>query len=236
MFVAQFRFKTFVQRLMCHLQEIRDFSAEHPVRELRKRAVRDTVDYVESHMGDAIGVYSAREVFDIALGRTEGEGHYLEFGVYRGGSARYIANKRPNVTLHGFDSFEGLPEGWSGTDMAKGTFALGGKLPKVPGNVRLHPGWFDKSLPAWAAANPGTVRFVHIDCDLYSSTKTVFDLIGDRFVPGTVIVFDEYFGYPNWRKHEFKAFQELVQQRAITYEYVAFSKISVAVLIKDIGK
>ncbi len=118
--------------------------------------------------------------------------------------------------------------------MDKSTFTLHGRLPKVPSNVTLHAGWFDKTLPEWLEKNPGPIAFVHIDCDLYSSTKAVFDLLGPRLRPGTVIAFDEYFGYPNWRNHEFKAFQELVSATGISYEYIAFARIQVAVRITSV--
>ena len=36
------------------------------------------------------------------------------------------------------------------------------------------------------------------------------------------IVFDEYFNYPNWQKHEFKAFQEFVAANGIKYEYIGY--------------
>jgi hypothetical protein len=179
----------------------------------------------------ALGVYTPRQILDLALGQVEVDGHFLEFGVYRGGTIKYIASKFPQRTIHGFDSFEGLPERWSGYNMDKSTFSLGGRVPKVPSNVKLHPGWFDKSLPIWLQANPGPIAFVHIDCDIYSSTNTIFGLITSRVQPGAIITFDEYFGYPNWRNHEYKAFQEFVQANSVRYEYLAYSRIQVAVKI-----
>ena len=60
-------------------------------------------------------------------------------------------------------------------------------------NVRLHRGWFDASLPAFLAremavgevALPLHVSFLHIDCDLYSSTKTVLTLLAPAIRTGT---------------------------------------------------
>jgi len=46
--------------------------------------------------------------------------------------------------------------------------------------------------------------------------------LADRIVPGTIILFDEYFNYPNWERHEFKAFQEFVTDRAASYPYLGF--------------
>jgi hypothetical protein len=187
-------------------------------------------------MQDAIGVYTSRQVFDIALGHVDVTGHFLEFGVFRGGTIRYIATQRPNVTVHGFDSFEGLPERWGGFTLDKGAFSVSGKLPKVPTNVKLYKGWFDKTLPEWATVNEGQVSFLHIDCDLYSSTKTIFDYLSSRIVAGTIIVFDDYLGYPNWKNHGIKAFLEFVAERSVTYEYLAYAKMQAAVKIREIGR
>jgi hypothetical protein len=54
------------------------------------------------------------------------------------------------------------------------------------------------------------IALLHIDCDLYSSTKTIFELLSDRIVPGTVIVFDELVNYPAFKKHEVLAFYEFL--------------------------
>ena len=71
--------------------------------------------------------------------------------------------------------------------------------------------------------------------DLYSSTRTIFKLLGERFVAGTVILFDEYFNYPNWERHEFKAFQELVTERRIKYTYLAYARQQVVVRIDSVN-
>ena len=147
------------------------------------------------------------------------EGLYCEFGVFTGTTINHVAS-RVKQPVHGFDSFEGLPED-SRTDYGKGTFAMSG-LPKVRENVRLHKGWFNESLPLWSAANPGPIAFMHMDADLYSATKTVFDLLGERIVPGTIIQFDEFFNYPDWQNGEFKAFMQFVAYHNISYEYIGY--------------
>jgi hypothetical protein len=236
MFVASFKLKSAVQRLLCEVREILDFAEHHPTREMQKLAVRETVEYIQSSMQGVIGTYTTRQIFDIALNHTDVSGHFLEFGVFQGGTIRYIAMRRPKVDVHGFDSFEGLPEAWSGFSMDKGAFARSGKLPRVPKNVTLHKGWFDATLPGWLKANSGQVAFLHVDCDLYSSTKTIFEGLSSRIIVGTVIVFDEYFGYPNWKNHEYKAFQEFVAEHQVTYEYLVYARTQVAVKIRKIGR
>ena len=115
------------------------------------------------------------------------------------------------VTVHGFDSFEGLPEPWTGWTVDRGGFG-GEGLPKVEPNVELHVGWFDDTLGPFLADHPGDVSFVHIDSDIYSSARTILRGLADRLQPGSVIVFNEYFNYPNWKQHEFRAFQEFCEE------------------------
>jgi hypothetical protein len=90
------------------------------------------------------------------------------------------------------------------------------------------------SLPPWLSEHPGPIAFMHIDCDLYSSTKTIFDLVDERIQAGTIILFDEYFNYTNWRRHEYKAFQEYVGQKGVTYEYLGYARQQVLIRIKEI--
>ncbi len=140
------------------------------------------------------------------------DGLLLEFGVFSGRSIAKIAGRFPGRRVFGFDSFEGLPEDWGRPDMAfgKGAFDLGGRLPAVPANVTLVPGWFDETVPAFdAGLDPGSViALMHVDCDIYSSTKTVFGALAHRLTHGSVIVFDELFNYPTYEKHEILALYE----------------------------
>jgi predicted O-methyltransferase YrrM len=202
------------------------------MRERSLRALDRTVDYIETKMPDALGFEAQRDLLDHALSAVEIEGHYLEFGVFTGGTIRFMARRIKPRVIHGFDSFEGLPERWSGFGLGRAAFNRGGRLPRVPDNVRLHPGWFDATLPQWLASNAGPVAFIHVDCDIYSSTRTILTLLAERIVPGTIIVFDEYFNYPNWEEHEYKAFQEFIGESGLGYRYLGFARQQVAVRIE----
>ena len=76
------------------------------------------------------------------------------------------------------------------------------------------------------------MAFIHLDCDLYSASKTVLSLLAPRLKSGTIILFDEYFNYPNWEHHEFKAFREIVAEHGIKYSYLGFARQQVAVRIE----
>ncbi|MDA8250890.1 MAG: class I SAM-dependent methyltransferase [Rhodospirillales bacterium] len=201
---------------------LHSFYANDLAIDLRLAAKREAVRYIRAHMADAVMRRDRFELLRFALARAPQDGLVLEFGVEKGASVSCLAGATPRV-VHGFDSFRGLPEDWTGTGEARGAFDLKGKLPKVPGNVRLHVGWFDATLPRFLAEQEGPVALLHIDCDIYASTRTVLDLLAPRIVPGTVIVFDEYFNYHGWRQHEYRAFQEFLAASGQRYRYLGFA-------------
>lgn len=172
---------------------------------------------------------SGIQTFQYAMSLANTEGMVLEFGVRFGNSIRMLS-KLTTQNIHGFDSFEGLPDEWH--HEPKGSYTTKGVIPKVPDTVSLHVGWFDATLPKFLAENDENVRFINIDCDIYSSTKTILDSLAPRIVVGTVIVFDEYIGNEHWRDDEFKAFQEAVTKYSWQYEYICLSFFTKQVAIK----
>jgi len=184
----------------------------------------DSWSYVKSHRGPGTRIFAVTlDALRHAFSKAGNPGLILEFGVRYGTTLNFIA-RQTREPVHGFDSFEGIPEAWKGEE--RGRYSTYGELPPVCSNVILHKGWFEETLPVFCATHEGPVRFMNIDCDIYSSTKTVFDCLQDRIVSGTVIVFDEYLGNPNWREDEFKAFQEFVAGKGLEYEYLLFSPFS----------
>ena len=145
------------------------------------------------------------------------DGSVLEFGVFDGNTLNFISCLLKNDTCWGFDSFEGLPENWI-TDknklkikFKKGHFKT--NIPIVNKNVKLVKGYYNETLSDWVKNNLIPIKFLHIDCDLYSSTKTIFQELNSIIVTGTVIVFDEMYHwsedkYNNWKEGEYKALQE----------------------------
>lgn len=148
------------------------------------------------------------ELFDL-IGREVGERDvlYLEFGVYYGESLRYWSKvlKSPRSVLHGFDSFEGLPQPWK-DNAGKGSFSTGGAVPEFDDpRVRLFIGRFEDVLPAYEAPAMDAV-VINIDCDTYESTACVLTRFRHGLVKGAYLYFDEFC----FRGHELRAFQEFV--------------------------
>lgn len=146
---------------------------------------------------------------------------WLEFGVFSGRTINYISQFTTD-TVYGFDSFEGLPEKWRpGFD--KGVFSKGGKMPDVNKNVTLVKGWFDATLPTFMEENAGKkVSFIHMDADLYSSTKCIFDNVKNHLEKNCVIVFDELLNYPGFDgpNGELRAFYEFVTENKVSYSWI----------------
>jgi len=145
---------------------------------------------------------------------------YLEFGVYRGESTRWWSSvlKHPETRLHGFDSFEGLPE--DGGPWVKGQFDTGGKMPVIAdGRVQFFKGWFDRVLPTYTAP-PHDVLVINMDADLYSSTILVLRHLRPYIKPGTYIYFDEI----NHVTHEARAFGEFLKEARLRFQPVCADK------------
>lgn len=177
------------------------------------------------------------EVLIRALEVAPREGLTLECGVYFGRSLKLIAGRSAGA-VHGFDSFEGLPEAWNEAERA-GAYSAAGRLPAMPANVTLHQGWFEDTLTPFFAAQAGApVRLLHIDCDLYSSTRTVLAAARPHLVPGSVLVFDDLLGYPGYAAHELRAWEEFVAAHAVRWELVAACLLGreVAVRIESITR
>jgi len=216
------------------LQRRKDVDAHDLGAELQRRALADTADYVQQHLAGVDSFDFYLDILTFALKQVGNkEGLFLEFGVFSGLTINHIA-QRVDKTIYGFDSFEGLPERWR-DGIGTGYFKVS-TLPQVQPNVTLVKGWFDKTLPEFLLSHPGDVSFLHVDCDLYSSAKTVFSSLGSRIKAGTIIVFDEYFNYTGWREGEFKAFQEFVAHEHLSFEYLTYNRMGEQVCVKITGK
>lgn len=156
-------------------------------------------------------------------------GLVLEFGVRRGTSLGHLA-EAVGQELHGFDSFEGLPEDW-GRERT-GVLTTGRQLPAVDPLARLHPGWFEDTLPAFLATHPGPVRLVNVDSDIYASARTVLTHLTPRILPGTVLVFDEMIGNRTWRDDEYRAWMEYATVNGIAWEMLALSPFTKQVAVR----
>jgi hypothetical protein len=180
------------------------------------QAAWESATYFNEHMGNAKNFPDDISLLSHAMGLRPQGGQVLEFGVASGRTINHISSLTEDP-VYGFDVFSGLPESWRlGYD--KGMFGRD-RLPDVNSNVKLIVGLFEDTLKEFSRTHVEPISFLHIDCDLYDGTKSIFSYLGSRIVPGTGIVFDEYFNYPGWSKHEFRAFREFVSCKGLNYRY-----------------
>ena len=147
------------------------------------------------------------------------DGDILEFGVYNGESLLTFAERCPTRRIFGFDSFEGLPQAW--WTRPAGTFKNTIPIPERP-NLTLVPGLFDESLPGFLKGWTGRAALVHIDCDLYQSTLSCLLAILPRCQVGAVLLFDEYWNYPEFARHEWLAWRQVRNRYGIVAACIAY--------------
>ena len=150
------------------------------------------------------------------------ESYFLEFGVFDGSSINKFAKILQNTKIYGFDSFRGMREDWSGTDVEAGFFDLNGKLPNVENNVELVKGWVQDTLKEFIDKHKPKICFIHMDLDTYESTKFVLQEIKPYLKKGSILLFNEFYNFPGWSVGEFKAFNEIFSEDE--YKIIAFSK------------
>ena len=66
---------------------------------------------------------------------------------------------------------------------------------------------------------PAPLPSFTIDCDLYSPASCVLTHLVPRIGPGCVLLFDEFFNYPGWQQHEYKAFLEFIAATGLGFRY-----------------
>ncbi len=190
--------------------------------------------FEQEHLAEAADFKGRHQLYRFVMSQIPDmeRGLFLEFGVYKGDLINRMAELKPAVRWYGFNSFEGLPEAWT-LGSRKGAFSVGGILPAVRDNVVLTKGFFTDTLPDFVAQHRGEqVAFVHVDCDLYSATKTIFDCLNSMLQQGCIVVFDEYFNYPGWQDGEYKAFAEYIAQSGRAFEYLGYVRTGGQVAVR----
>lgn len=203
----------------------------------RRLASESSAEYLMNYLRQAQNFPTDYDLHDWIPSQIDAQlasGLYLEFGVATGRTLNHWGRLWPQQRIYGFDGFQGLPETWTWY-LRKGAFQQ--QLPRVRNNCELVVGWFDQTLDGFLAQHPEPVAFLHIDCDLYSSTEFVLDRLRPRLHPGTIVLFDEYWNFPGWQDDEFMAWQEFVAKHSIAYTYLGFVSRhqQVAVRIDQIG-
>ena len=159
---------------------------------------------------------------------------YLEFGVAEGDTLRRWSRllRNPASQLHGFDSFDGLPTGWSqGGGMPAGAFSRDGQLPEFDDQrITLSKGWFEATLPDYSWPDHDQL-VINIDSDLYASAVTVLKHAETHLRPGSLLHFDEF----HHRADEMRAFDEFLDRTGMRFELVGATPQLMNVMFRRIS-
>lgn len=141
------------------------------------------------------------------------DGVYAEFGCWTGTTFvlayRESRNAGMNCKLWAFDSFSGLPapkvaedeyphwrEGALCTTLDEFHEIL--RRNRIPVSAyEVVPGYYEQTL-AGEGSHPGlpsNICLAYLDCDLYSSAKTVLDFLLPRLKHGMILACDDYYCY-----------------------------------------
>lgn len=180
--------------------------------------------------------FNKESIHKFCIEQSTVDGCFMEFGVATGFSIKFIAKVIEPVIIWGFDSFEGLPEDWDlGTRIDKVGSYKTSERPKAK-NIKLVEGLFQSTLDPWMREHKELAKYIHIDCDLYSSAIFVLETLNSRIVPGTIIIFDEIGNFQlegihtNWRKNEWRALMEWTKKYNRKYKFVARSPDYIAAI------
>ena len=168
-------------------------------------------------------------------------GDIVECGVHGGLSLAVLAKaatfdpKGMSRRLVGFDTFDGLPPSgevharWAAGDCAytAAWHPLSGPGERVTAELtrrlfrecgleapQLYEGRFDQTMPpAILSAHP-SIALLHVDCDLYESTRDALEAAAPALQDGTILLFDDWFHYcAHPRKGEARALHEFLDRR-----------------------
>lgn len=165
-------------------------------------------------------------------------GDIVEFGVFTGISLALLSKahsfdpKGMTRKVAGFDSFRGLPGSheaharWQPGDCSSNHSwhpLLRVDDPVTPEATLslfeacaldapvLHVGSFDTTLPVAFPEVHARVALVHVDCDLYESTRNALAAVAPVLQDGAVVLFDDWFHYRGHpEKGESRAFSEFL--------------------------
>lgn len=150
-------------------------------------------------------------VYSLALAQRKLDGDYSEVGVYRGSSAKMICEAKGDKPLYLFDTFEGLPEVeeidvlFSKNLFSVNLDCVGRRLAKYK-NVYIAKGVFPETA---SIVMNKRFAFVHLDVDIYKSTRDCLGFFYDRMVKGGIILSHDY----SQAKGVKKAFDEFFENK-----------------------
>ena len=126
----------------------------------------------------------------LSVARECPKGCFVEFGVYKGGSAYHLAKlaQEQKRKIFLYDTFEGIPYKADVDHHTVGDFADTSyeEVCRLIPYAKVVKGLFPESL-----VKMPPVAFAHIDADQYESIKAAIEHLGPLMVKGGAMIFDD---------------------------------------------
>lgn len=146
----------------------------------------------------------ALQIFNAIKSTNKIEGDIAEVGVYKGGSAKLISEANQEKELHLFDTFNGLPGPCQHDDNNHfkendyiGTLNEVEELLKDYSNINFYKGIFPQTSKP---VKNKKFSFIHLDVDLYESTKDSLEFFYPRMSKGAILISHDYTSAPGVKK------------------------------------
>jgi len=166
----------------------------------KDKKIVDLIRLVKKEINFAFYPFEAYNLYSIVKSLSNLDGEIAEVGVYQGGSSKIICETKGDKKLHLFDTFQGLPDvtekdNCFGKQIWKKNLCGDTSLEMVQiylskyKNVYFYQGEFPSTS---TPVNNSKFSFVHLDVDLYKSTKDCLEFFYPRLVPGGIILTHDY--------------------------------------------
>lgn len=134
-------------------------------------------------------------LYSLANYQKDVEGDYAEVGVFKGATAKAICEAKKDKPLYLFDTFDGLPEvsSFDSGMFKEKQFVSSEDLVKKKlskySNVNIVKGLFPQS---GTNVSNNKFSFVHLDVDLYRSTKDCLEFFYCRMSKDAILISHDY--------------------------------------------
>jgi O-methyltransferase len=181
-----YRAQVMLHKLVARLS----YGVTHYRHRSRRPRLRTALEILQS-IPTGTTVLECVELLQIVQSCEKIAGDLAEAGVYKGATAALMLSASQK-RLHLFDTFEGLPQGenqfekgeWKGSEAV-----VRRNLMKWTERLEFHPGFFPASTVGLEALR---FSFVHLDLDLYESTRASIEWFWSRMNVGGILLSHDY--------------------------------------------
>ena len=149
---------------------------------------------------------------------------FIELGVFTGLTLNLINKNTEDVIVYGFDTFTGLPEDWAESSenvlYTKNSFSVHG-IPEDTEKNKFIVGRIEDTLSNFLKEKNQKIRFIHLDLDLYSTSKNAFEIVFDWLEDEAIVVVDDVYALPSWEEYSIKALADCFDESKYELEPVA---------------